>query len=96
MGLSRDGAEDSRARVESSGASVALSSEGPKNMRVYVLKVMKNPVDGWGRNGGLRDETIGIFASRDAAESFALERAKDEAATYCDCSKTWIEEVIVQ
>jgi hypothetical protein len=67
---------------------------------VFVHKVKSNPIDGWGKETGAREERIGTYSSRADAEAAKQWRdacinqfgTHEPALRHCDVGESWIEE----
>ena len=63
-----------------------------ENDRVYIHKVQMNPIDGWGKEIGMRIEVLGIYKDKQKAIDEKNKRDESQDATFCDVGKSWIEE----
>jgi hypothetical protein len=65
-------------------------------MKIYVHKVRMNPIDGWGKDMGMRIEILGRYADKEKAVIAKNERDKSKDSTYCDIGNSWIEEELIE
>ena len=61
-------------------------------MKIYLHKVRSNAMDGWGRSLGMTTDILGIFTTKEKAETSKKTRDEKPQNIYFDVGESWIEE----